>query len=449
MPEIKSGKSTAIRILEWAIFPFFFLTALSYTWARYENVSLDRVIHGDQEGYYMYLPAVFIYDGFSGFKLKNCCRKKKETKEWISKYTYGVALMQTPFFLVAHFIAKINYSPDGKSVEELKEYDSGWKPNGFSGIYGAGILLAGAFYSSFGLFLLYFVVKRHTDPWTSLATLLCIFFGTNLLHYTTAEAGMSHVFSFFLFALVLYLLPGFLRSPGIDKGLLIGIPLGLSILIRPSNIIFALVFLLWETYSRRDLKNRLQMFLQKAPSILFMCIPAILFSIPQCMYWNHMTDHWIYYSYRDQGFSNWNSPYFFSVLFHYQNGWLAYTPLMALIFPGLVIGFREKMNSPFLVSILLVLATYIFASWWAWWFGGAFGHRCYVEYYAIFSLPLALVIRWVLLQNKFRIKGLALILIVWLCIGNIKLSLNYRPPWDGPEWTMERYLKEVERAYLF
>lgn len=69
----------------------------------------EHTIWSDQEGYYLYLPAVFIYDGFKGIPFKNCCGFTEEGNV-ANKYTYGVSLLELPFFLIIHGYATITGS---------------------------------------------------------------------------------------------------------------------------------------------------------------------------------------------------------------------------------------------------------------------------------------------------------------------------------------------------
>jgi hypothetical protein len=92
-----------------------------------------------------------------------------------------------------------------------------------------------------------------------------------------------------------------------------------------------------------------------------------------------------------------------------------------------------------------VLATYIIASWWAWWFGGAFGHRCFVEYISLLVLPFAELIKNILSNRKY-LPAFA-VLVILFCFYNVRLTYAYQPPWDGPKWTYNNVLKEVEKAF--
>ncbi len=64
------------------------------------NVKTKNIIFSDQEGYYMYLPALFIYGGFDQYPIrtKEQFGYYQNTKKVFTKYTCGVALMEMPFF---------------------------------------------------------------------------------------------------------------------------------------------------------------------------------------------------------------------------------------------------------------------------------------------------------------------------------------------------------------
>ena len=106
-------------------------------------------IWADKAGYYVYLPAAFKFnfnpENFpdsidvktgNGFKLDN------RNDKVVTKYTYGVALLQTPFFCLAELLAgPLNFKDDG-----------------FSSIYHWSINLASVSYLFLGLFFLFLQV---------------------------------------------------------------------------------------------------------------------------------------------------------------------------------------------------------------------------------------------------------------------------------------------------
>jgi hypothetical protein len=114
---------------------------------------------------------------------------------------------------------------------------------------------------------------------------------------------------------------------------------------------------------------------------------------------------------------------------------------------GLIIGWYHKKISAPAISMILALSTYIFASWWCWWYGGAYGHRGFIEYFAFMSLPTAFLLsRIFMLKPVFRYTCLLLFL---LCIFySMQLNYAYSWPWEGPEWTWQALGKVIEHKVL-
>lgn len=407
---------------------------------------IEGVIWSDQEGYYLYYPAVFLSEnGFRQLPVGNCCTVFEDGRVY-SKYTYGVALLEAPFVTVAHWIAKLKYDPDHPDEAHHKLY----KTDGFSNIYAFGILFAVIFYLVIGLYFLKEVLKRFFPLGVALFTTFLVYFATNLLFYTVREAGMSHAYSFFLFSVFLYYLPGFLEKGDWKHSLILGAAYGLSVVIRPTNIIIGLLFLGYEVYNWQDLKTRFQLLFSKKylGRLSVMAGLALVFALPQMIYWQYMNGKPVAYSYTGESFKFWNKPKIFHVWFSYQNGLFAYTPIaLVAVIGGVVSLFKKQLSSP-VIMVLFLIASYIFASWWAWWFGGAFGHRCYVEYYALLALPLGAVLHQVQKLHSRPLKWILCLAFLVLVYANIKMTILYAPPWDGPEWNLSRYLNEVIKPVL-
>jgi hypothetical protein len=178
--------------------------------------------------------------------------------------------------------------------------------------------------------------------------------------------------------------------------------------------------------------------------LLFIPILLLVFA-PQLVYWKHTTGNLLWYSYGDEGFSNWLAPKMFSVLFSPQNGLFLYTPLMFLIVWGMWLHWHHHSAGRWMNPITLLVATYIFGSWWAWWFGGAFGHRCYVEYFTLMTLPLGFALQRMLASRLF-LRYAAFIILAVLVVLNIRLSHIYGGMWDGPDWSFVDYADKVLHA---
>ncbi len=213
--------------------------------------------------------------------------------------------------------------------------------------------------------------------------------------------------------------------------------MGWLFLIRPTNAIVFLFLLGYQVYSIPELKNRILFYIINYKSLLWIALSAFLFLIPQFMYWKEMTGHWIYYSYTEETFKYWTQPKLAAVLFDVQNGLFLYSPLVLLMIGGMIYGgVVKKFHAPVMV-LIFAAATYAFASWWAWWFGGAFGHRCYVEYYALFAIPLAGLYEKVWSSRLALLRYGFLLMTIALMIFSVRLSYLYTSiggPWDGPDW---------------
>jgi hypothetical protein len=266
---------------------------------------------------------------------------------------------------------------------------------------------------------------------------MSILLGTNLFHYTTREMGMAHPFSFCLFAWLLYYLPVYFRRPGVSQSLILGVILGWLFLIRPTNGIVFLLLLGYDMYSWASFRTRIRFFMQRPVSIFCIGIAAFIMVFPQLLYWKEMTGQWIYYSYTEEGFIYWKNPRIAAVLFDVQNGLFLYSPLVLLMMAGIGLGLVQKRFHAPVLLIIFALVTYAFASWWAWWFGGAFGHRSYIEYYAIWAIPLAGLYHWIWNRTKSFWRYPFLILTICMMIYSVRLSYLYTSiggPWDGADW---------------
>jgi hypothetical protein len=99
------------------------------------------------------------------------------------------------------------------------------------------------------------------------------------------------------------------------------------------------------------------------------------------------------------------------------------------------------------VLVVWCITWYLYGCWWAWWLGGAFGYRGFIEYSAFLALPLSgLVGHAVALKPAPRrmAAGIAAVLVFM----NLRLSIIYASPWDGPDWTWARFWEEMGRAFF-
>jgi hypothetical protein len=249
--------------------------------------------------------------------------------------------------------------------------------------------LAGTSYALLGLFFLQKTLERHFSRYALLLTLLCILFGTNLLHYATFEATFSHAFSFGLFAALLFLLPTWYQRPSYRTSALLALVCGLIGLVRNPNIIVWLFVPLYGITQVNDIRQRLHFFAAHKTKLLLMSGVILVVLSPQLLYWQYITGQWLLNSYQGEGFIYYLEPRIFGALFGINKGLFTWAPVLLLSLPGL--WFMRHRASAYLLPTLVYmpLVTYLIASWHDQTFGSGYGHRAFVDSLPILALPLA------------------------------------------------------------
>ncbi|HEX8515134.1 MAG TPA: hypothetical protein VF868_02965 [Bacteroidia bacterium] len=395
----------------------------------------DRVIEHDVHWYYSYLPAKFIYDDI---KLEKSDYRFDDNYYlfWpvyttdgkkLIKTTMGLSVMYAPFFFTGHLAAK------------LLSYDL----NGFSAPYKIALLISAIFYLCIGLhFIRKILFRLHLSDLTIAITILIVGLGTNLLCYSSLSAPMPHTYNFCLIAVFVYLTVVWHENPSGKLSIVIGIILGLITLIRPSNLIVSVFFLLYNVNSPESFKQKLSFFKKEyfILNLIFYCVA--LTWIPQCIYWNITTGNFLFYSYGDERFF-FGSPHIVEGLFGFRKGWLIYTPIMGFALFGLFIKNRALQKFRTSIILFLILNIYIIFSWWCWWYGGTFGQRSMIDCYPILCIPLAFFVNFILRipRKAFTVAfAVTCLFLTWL---NIFQTIQFEKQtlhWEG--MTRELYFRQ-------
>jgi hypothetical protein len=381
--------------------------------------SNTRVIINDVCAYYAYLPALFIYndaelktlhDGKIGDQFILWPKVTPEGKNVITSSS-GMAILYFPFFIAAHVAAGVFDVP----------------ATGYSLPYRYGLMLSSLFYLAVGLFFLRKLLIKYFDEWVTAIVIVVIPLTTNMLWYTVVESPMSHVYSFSLISVFLFLTDRWFEKITISKTLVLGLLTGLIVLVRPTNILVLLLFIFWNIKNSAEMKVRFQLFLKYWKLIVLMIAAFILVWIPQMLYWKMQTGHFFYYSYPDdQGFF-FENPQIIGTLFSWRKGWLLYTPVMIFALIGIWFLWKNYRGFFLPVTIFTVFAVYVTSSWWDWWYGGSFGLRAYIDFYGIFAIPMAAFLSWILRQRKFaRILLLFIFMLVALQSAFHHVQYHYR-----------------------
>ncbi|NOU45795.1 MAG: hypothetical protein HOO86_01890 [Bacteroidales bacterium] len=379
--------------------------ALTVTWTNmnngFWNLRLGVVKH-DITVYYSYLPALFIYHDLSFkfiqddpayFRYKITVSKTKEGG-YYPKMTMGLSFLYLPFFLLGYVGAWLIGTPI----------------DGFSYPFMCCILFSSLFYAFIGLWYLRKTLLRYFDDKTTALTLFFISIGTNLLFYTTIEGAMSHAYSFGLVAIFIYLTIRWHEDQSWKHTIFIGLIYGLIVLIRPTNSLIVIFFVLFNVVNINDLRKKFSFFLPHYKKIILIGIAGLLVIFPQLLFWKMNTGHWIFYSYTKEGFF-FLKPEIYRGLFSYRKGWFVYTPIMLFAIVGLYYLPKRLKYFALPIIIYIILFIYLIFSWWDWHYGGSFGARAMIDSYAVMAFPLSIIIEKVL-NSKRVIQASALSLMV-------------------------------------
>ncbi len=367
-----------------------------------------RVIQWDVIDYYGYLPATFIYhdislkfkDHYTGKKHFVFWAKKTPTGSYVFKMTMGLSVMYAPFFFAANAVAG----------------HLGYNNGGYSAPYQFAIVMAALFYLALGLLFLAKVLRFYFTKTVTALTILFIGLGTNLFWYSTFEPGMSHVYTFALVSVFLYLTILWHRRSTLLRAVFLGLVIGLLTLIRPVNILITLFFVFYDVKSGRDFRNKWLLYWHKFPHLTLMVVFGFLILVPQLLYWKTVTGNWLYYSYGKEGFF-FLHPQIINVLFSFRKGWFVYTPVMIFAVAGIYFLFKKYRQLFIAVFLLLLVYLYVVSSWWSWWYGGSLGQRELIDIYPVMALPLAAIITWIVSRKARLAYPVALLVLSSVLLG--------------------------------
>lgn len=380
-----------------------------FYYPKWQQPNTEATISWDVAGYYLYLPAVFIYGDLKQLSFGEEMLAKYHSAPELSafphpsgnrviKYSGGQALQFLPWFLAGHAGAKL----------------LGYPADGFSLPYQFAISMGSLLMAMLGLWFLRKTLLRFFSDRATAITLLLIALGTNYLEYTAFHSALTHNWLFTLYAILLYATIRFYEKPSFALAAVIGILVGWAALTRPTDIISAIIPIAWGIRSREDFSGRVQFWRKNWLKLTLAVALTAAVGFIQLAYWKYAGGEWIVYSYQDQGF-NWLRPHVLNGMFSYRAGWLVYSPAMFFALIGFVPLARQRPRLWPAALVFCCLYMYITFAWDIWWYGGSLGQRAMVQSYPVWALALAAFVEWIFRQKRvFQLVFLIVAaLLVW------------------------------------
>lgn len=450
-----NSKVTAISIAVIILISHYLIREFNYNhWSN--------TLGWDVLAYYLFLPFTFIYHDpgmvnqsviehiFQVYEPSSTFYQAYQIPNgnWVSVYTLGFAILFAPFFFIAHLWATVS---------------STYPADGFSFPYQYCIANGVMIYIVAGIFILRKVLLHFfSDRITSLVLILLLL-GTNYFHEATSEETMPHAILFAGYAWMLWLVIRWHEKPKMRTAAWLGFVLGFMILSRGSELLALAIPILYNVYDKASVKAKLNLLKQHYKQIIVAAATFMIVPFIQMIQWKFVTGSWVFYSYQNTEGFDWNGEHISKVLFSYKKGWFVYTPM--IILPIIGIWFMRKMNKEAFWSVTIFFITnfYLLSSWAAWWQGGSFSMRYFVESYAVMAIPFGFFIQKVT-EQKLLLRTPVFLIAFFFLFLNLFQTWQFNKWWiDGYAMTKEYYwriflktnvsdedkkLKEISRTFV-
>lgn len=412
------------------------IVRIAHLYPKWDKPNTEATISWDVFGYYLYLPAAFIYDDLARLGFKEEIMEKyhpagdfhhaveQPDGKWVMKYPIGMALVYFPFFLLGHIWALLSEYP----------------PDGFSWPYQFALSMGMIVYSAIGLLVVRKILRKYFEDVVVAIVLGIIVLGTNYLNYVAIDGAMPHNVLFTFYAIILWLTIEWHENPRWWIAGLLGLAIGWATIIRPTELMSAMIPGLWGIYNKDTLISKVQLLLKKYPHVLLLGAGVLVMGLFQMIYWKIHSGSFLYYSYGDFGFY-WSRPYIKEGLFSYKKGWFMYTPIMIFAMLGFIPLFTNHRSKFLPVIAYFLINIYVVFAWEIWWYGGSFGARALVQSYAILTLPLAAFVTFML---KRRVVAIICIALMIMC-ADLNLTMTWQAHARDTGW----YAEGMTRAFYW
>jgi len=391
----------------------------------------SKEISWDVFGYYLPLPATFIYNDpllndrswvdqlndekhLSGTVYQISTTEKGEPMYF---FLFGMSLFYSIFFFVGHFSAGIG----------------GFPQDGFSDPYQISLVFGCMLYTFIGLYYLRKIMLYFSNERSTAIVLVMIVLGTNYEHHMTMKNLETVNVLFMLAALVIWNTIQWHLDYKLKNLLVISVGLILMALVKPSEILFAFFPILFGIKNRHSFRSKWEIIKSHRRQFYIAISAALIIALPQAGYWFYKTGKPIYDTYKNAGVGlDFFSPHIWNTLFSFRKGWLIYTPIMIFA----LIGFRQlyRTNKGVFIPVFstFICSFFIVASWTEWWYGAGFSIRPLITYYTLLSIPMVFFVDKLFEQKR-------IIQFAFIVLASFFLFLNQFQWWQLRHYILDPY----------
>jgi len=331
----------------------------------------------DGFGYYLYLPALFdqgtlnvdkewsqslqneYCNGIDSYQLV-----QRKNGNYIDVYHMGLAFVELPSYIVSDQFARW----------------LGYKTDGFSKPYQYGFLINALLFILLGIYFLRKLLRLFFEDKITAALIAIVYLASNFYITSVYQYDLTHIYLFALNAIFLYHFFKFCKNKNKKHLLFSAIILGLTFAIRPTQILWGILPLVYFYNNKKD-------GISFWKSLLIYPLFAVLWNIPHLFYWKIVGGELILPNLHTEEIII-VDPNLIDFLFSYRKGWLLYSPVFILFFISLGVLFKK--NRVLFWSSLLFSFSYILvaSSWETWWYAASFGARPMIETYPLLLIGI-------------------------------------------------------------
>ncbi len=377
---------------------------------KWKQTATEATLSWDVNGYYAYLPAIFIYKDLKHLAFRDNIMQQytpsvgnyaegnydSVTTNYKLRYSCGQAVVMAPWFLMAHVYASNS---------------SKYKADGYSLPYQFAIGLGMFLFAILGMWFLRKVLLYYFSDAVVAFSLLILLLGTNYLNYSSIDQAMTHSTLFTLYSMLLYVTISYYKVATKAKAILLGCLIGLLMLIRPPELIALIIPTLWGISNAMQLQLRVRVLLQHWKHVLLIALCIGLFASVQMAYGYYISNNIFYNGYAGYSY-DWLRPHFIDYCLSPRAGWLLYCPVMLLSAIGFFTFIKQKQNI-YAVVLFCIITFYLVCAWQVWWYGG----RAMVQYYPLIIFFIASLLQVIAATKIWKIIFMPFVLL--MCYINL------------------------------
>ena len=397
-------------------------------------------ISWDVFGYYLYLPATFIYSdlGLENRQWLDQIRNEYNTSPTLYQATKGKDNKQVIIYNIGYSFI---YAP-GFFIANALAPSLGYKADGFSKPYQYALEITAFIFSLIGLYLFCKIALLFFSDGITALLLLTVLLGSNYFYQITYDAVMPHNFLFTINAFIIWFTIQWHKTKKLKHILLLALFLGLATLCRPTELIWILLPLFWGVYDKDSFLEKYNLIKKYFYQIALFSFLLLGIIFVQFAYFKFSTGYFRVLNLHSESLSLLD-PYTLKFLFSYKKGWLLYTPIMLFAIAGFY--FLAKKNQSIWLSLFLffILNIYVISSWECWWYASSYSQRPMVEMYVMMLLPMGYFIVWLNENNKVWLKFFFSSLIAFFVVLNLFQTWQYVNYIIDAEHMTKKYYWEV------